>query len=323
MTKDTCPIWGPDWPAEVISTLDLGLYVNSARAGGEYWIDRSCCWLKGPDYALYNHVKDIDRIRLTTWLVDQRRQSDSAPRITDAVIKRAQNARSLPVPKRAERLLRFLVDETGAVGEEIDLREDSLAAKALAWSGSVTVSELKSLSSYLMQRGWTIQPIAGVNIHVVAVDGYAEIEERQTNGDSSQAFVAMWFDDSMTVAYDDGFVPAIGEAGYTPMRIDRKEHSNKIDDEIVAEIRRSRFLIADFTQNGKEARGGVYYEAGFARGLDLPVIYTCKTDCQEELHFDIAHFNHIFWSSPEDLRKRLKDRIVAVVGEYHKIPSSH
>ena len=42
---------------------------------------------------------------------------------------------------------------------------------------------------------------------------------------------------------------------------------NKIDDEIVAEIRRSKFIIADFSHGSDGARGGVYFEAGFAHGL--------------------------------------------------------
>ena len=46
---------------------------------------------------------------------------------------------------------------------------------------------------------------------------------------------------------------------------------DKIDDEIIGEIRRSRFLVADFTHGDKGARGSVYYEAGFAYGLGLPV----------------------------------------------------
>ena len=99
------------------------------------------------------------------------------------------------------------------------------------------------------------------------------------------------------------------------MRIDRKEHVNKIDDEIIAEIRRSRFLVADFTQGEDGARGGVYYEAGFAHGLGLQVIFTCREDAVETLHFDTAHYNHIVWTTPEDLRKSLKKRILAVLGE--------
>ena len=41
------------------------------------------------------------------------------------------------------------------------------------------------------------------------------------------------------------------------------EHINKIRDEIISQITRSKFLIADFTGH----RGGVYFEAGLAMGL--------------------------------------------------------
>ena len=83
-----------------------------------------------------------------------------------------------------------------------------------------------------------------------------------------------------------GIEPAVKDAGYEPVRIDRTEHADKIDDRIIAEIRRCRFLVCDFTcgllpdekaESGKTAiaRGGVYYEAGFAHGLAKRVIWTC------------------------------------------------
>ena len=98
-------------------------------------------------------------------------------------------------------------------------------------------------------------------------------------------------------------------------RIDRKEHSNKIDDEIIAEIRRSRFVVADFTCEREKVRGGVYYEAGFALGLGLPVIWTCRKDCLDYLHFDTRQYNHIVWETPEELYARLKARIGAFIGD--------
>jgi hypothetical protein len=53
-------------------------------------------------------------------------------------------------------------------------------------------------------------------------------------------------------------------------RVDQKHHHlNKVDDEIIAEIRRSRFLVADFTCEPGKVRGGVYFEAGFAMGLNM------------------------------------------------------
>ncbi len=134
----------------------------------------------------------------------------------------------------------------------------------------------------------------------------------------------MWFDESMDNIYENAIKPAIEEAGYEPYRIDKREHNNKIDDEIIAEIRRSRFIVADFTHNedkevrgdeDKGVRGGVYYEAGFAHGLNIPVVFTCKESLKKKIHFDTRQFNHIFWKDPEDLKKQLIDRIGATIGQ--------
>ncbi len=119
----------------------------------------------------------------------------------------------------------------------------------------------------------------------------------------------------MDEAFDQGIKPAIEGTGYKPLRIDQKEHVNKIDDEIIAELRRSRFVVADFTHGEDGARGGVYYEAGFAHGLERPVFFTCRKDKMKTLHFDTNHFNHIVWTDPADLREKLKNRILAVIGE--------
>lgn len=133
----------------------------------------------------------------------------------------------------------------------------------------------------------------------------------------------MWFNESMNEAFDDGIDPGIRDAGYEPLRIDRKEHNNKIDDEIIAEIRRSRFVVADFTCPTTElankteplARGGVYYEAGFAQGLGLPVIWTCRKNMIGYVHFDTRQYAHIDWETPEELRDKLSKRISATLGD--------
>ena len=133
----------------------------------------------------------------------------------------------------------------------------------------------------------------------------------------------MWFHDSMDEVFEKGIEPAIIEAGFKPLRVDRKEHVNKIDDEIIAELRRSRFLVADFTHGEDGARGGVYYESGFAHGLNLPVIFTCRKDAVETLHFDTNHYNHIVWTTTSELREKLKTRILAVIGEGPEVHVHH
>ena len=129
---------------------------------------------------------------------------------------------------------------------------------------------------------------------------------------SNSGFVALWFDPTMDAPWQNGFLPAITEAGYSPVRIDKTEHNNKIDDEIIATIRGARFLVADFTGS----RGGVYFEAGFAAGLGKPVIWTVREDYLDQLHFDTRQYNHISWH-PNDLetfKASLRNRIEATLG---------
>ena len=63
------------------------------------------------------------------------------------------------------------------------------------------------------------------------------------------------------------------------------------------------------------ARGGVYYEAGFAHGLNIPVIFSCRKDLIKKIHFDTRQYNHIEWTEPEELREKLKNRIAAQIGD--------
>jgi len=157
-------------------------------------------------------------------------------------------------------------------------------------------------------------PAGSIQFHVFSLTvRFWEIVEilQQTAIDSKNVFVAMWFDDSMNDNYKDGIKKAIKDAGYEPVKIDLKEFNEKICDEIIADIRRSKFLIADFSG----LRSGVFFEAGFAKGLGREVIFTVRKEDVEELkeHFDTRQYNHIVYDSPEDLHKKLYNRICATI----------
>ncbi len=141
--------------------------------------------------------------------------------------------------------------------------------------------------------------------------GWQRVEElAKPNIESTQAFVAMWFDDSLQRVYSEGIARLEEDTGFTMLRIDMKQFNEKICDRILSEIRRSRFLIADVTGH----RQGVYFEAGFAMGLGLPVIWACRKDQIETCHFDTRQYNHITWENAEELRQKLRDRILATIG---------
>lgn len=144
----------------------------------------------------------------------------------------------------------------------------------------------------------------------LTLKGWDRITELRRSGRSSiQAFVAMSFAPELDSAWIDGFEPALKEAGWNPLRMDRLQHNERIDDKIIAEIRRSGLLIADFTGN----RAGVYFEAGLAQGLGIPVIWTVQREDLPSVHFDTRQYNHIDWIDPSNLRLRLYDRLMATV----------
>jgi hypothetical protein len=142
---------------------------------------------------------------------------------------------------------------------------------------------------------------------LLTLKGWERIEEIRRSGHSSnRAFVAMWFDKKMDDLYAKAIDPAIRKAKYLPLRIDRHEHVNRIDDEIIGQIKRSRFMVADFTGQ----RHGVYFEAGLMMGLGRTVIWMCNKNELDKIHFDV-----IDYESLEDANTRLHHRILAIEGE--------
>ncbi|HEX8195556.1 MAG TPA: hypothetical protein VF571_05035 [Pyrinomonadaceae bacterium] len=127
--------------------------------------------------------------------------------------------------------------------------------------------------------------------------------------DSDQAFVAMSYDPNLEEAWKSGLKPALIETGYSPIRMKDIEYNDKIDDRIVAEIRNSGLLVAEFTGQ----RAGVYFEAGLAMGIGIPVIWICKETDVENLHFDTRQYNYITWVSFDELKEKLIYRIKATL----------
>ncbi len=317
MTADKCPIWGT--PATIAERNGfLHFEIDSPRTGGKFSMMRNTL----DDFNGNIQNNDGLRARLTTWLINQRRQGTESPEITYETIEQIERQKPLPVHERADSLLRYFQQKSPFISSAVLCRlndpVDHIFQETLAWSESTSEDEVYYLLQYLGERGWVNKETAkGPFPRIILTgDGYARLAEMATKQvNSSQGFVAMWFDDTMKSAYIDGIEPGIEDAGYKPLRIDKKDHINKIDDEIIAEIRRSRFVVADFTHGDSGPRGGVYYEAGFAHGLNIPVFFTCHKDKMNEIHFDTQQYNHIDWTTPEELRKRLAVRISAVIGD--------
>ena len=198
--------------------------------------------------------------------------------------------------------------------------------------------ELEAVLSYLVGEGYIHESpgdTAEETDYILSRKGYERLRQVKLPVNSQNCFIAMWFTPDMQNVYDQAVKPAIEfieegqtESRFKAVKIDNVEHINDINDEIIANIRRSRFMVCDLTGY----RGGVYFEAGFAHGLGIQVIYTCREDwCSEDklkdeqgkvvetlkdssgreirvkkegVHFDLAHRNRMSgkrtsWTSSE------------------------
>jgi len=191
--------------------------------------------------------------------------------------------------------------------------------------------ELNDLWRLLLDREF-VEPRSGR----ITAKGYEHLEKiTRSPRHSDSAFVALWYDDT-TADCRLAIASAIEHCGYSAIIMNQIQFSDFIMNQIIASIRRSRFLVADFTALPESddqrhpkvrggSRGGVYWEAGMAYGLGLPVLHTCRddTDSRRRTHFDIDQYNTMFWTDGEDLipgirpgtpdNPRLAERLAALI----------
>jgi len=172
---------------------------------------------------------------------------------------------------------------------------------------------LSSLLRMVKDMGFVELPSGGPSDFYphLTTSGWQRVQELLTRrGEGRDVFVAMSFEPILSSAYDDGILPSLEtDCGFHAIRVDRENYNDKIDDHIVSQIRRARFVVADVTMH----RQGVYFEAGFGFGLGLDVIYTCRNDDIANAHFDTRQYNHVVWETPADLRRKLTDRVRATI----------
>lgn len=120
--------------------------------------------------------------------------------------------------------------------------------------------------------------------------------------------------------YDQTISVALRDAGIVPVRVDRIEHNDDIDNRILDELNKCDMCIADLTY----ARPSVYFEAGDAIGQNKPVIFTCRDDHfhpkledpfgNHRIHFDLQMKNIISWTlEGKSFGRKLARRIEYVV----------
>ena len=276
-------------------------------------------------YEMPSFVPEVDGAsvpnhKLSAWIREQNERGEPVRFTKEGMIESIMT--SIPDYRPSEKqlkLLKAIERKSGHPGNEVtlNLNEDF----PLAYAGDA--DEFAFYLHALSDRGLIhVKPEPNAQIMDYLMEPHRSLEISASGWDyldkhafdpeeKTQAFVAMSFSDKMRPLWKDAIKPAVEKAGYTAYRVDEEPHSDNIVFKIMTEIRNSRFLVADVT----EQRNGVYFEAGFAPGLGLPVIWSVRKDDAKNVHFDTAQYNQIRWQSPKELEEGLFDFICAIIGQ--------
>ena len=134
---------------------------------------------------------------------------------------------------------------------------------------------------------------------------FRSLLQRSLDKPKKQIFVIMKFgDDELDSAYD-GIKDIGKEFGFSVTRVDEIQDSGNISEQMLENISQSELILAELTG----ARPNCYYEAGFAHALGKDLIFCIRKG--ESIHFDLAGYRFIEWTTEADLRKKLRARLDA------------
>lgn len=230
------------------------------------------------------------------------------PREREELLRRAPDDKD--VRDKAKRLLLALERKTARPGENVNCGRETDYPLAYARD----YQELLYYLEHLSERGLveTVGEDRSAWTGRITPAGWDAIESyKKASPETDRVFVALWFDEQMNDPFRKGIRPALDDdCGYRAIRVDEEDFLGKICDQVIVEIRQSRFVVADVTGQ----RQAVYFEAGYAQGMGLPVVWSCHEDDIGNVQFDTRQENHIVWNTPENLREKLANRVQRVIG---------
>ncbi|MDD5214979.1 MAG: hypothetical protein PHQ03_05510 [Methylococcales bacterium] len=130
----------------------------------------------------------------------------------------------------------------------------------------------------------------------------------EKNYEKGYAFIVMAINPDKHDLVDvlDAIKAVTKQCGIRAERVDEAQTNERITDRILESIKKAEFVIVDLTYS----RPNVFYEAGYAQGLNKTPIYIARDGTH--LEFDIKDYPVIFFNNMPQLRNDLEARLKAI-----------
>ncbi len=225
--------------------------------------------------------------------------------------------RDTDLPAKCDYLLKYMRRRSKVLADTVGFSPAELAVGFCA-----NKKELLFCLSYLCAKGLVEEDSgnqkakgpanAGLEYRLTPA-GWLALEASPESAEPLAA-VALCLENDNETAWTQGFSAAVHKAGYKAVRIDSREHANRINDEMIVGVRNARIMVADLTGQSPL----VYFQAGLAAGLGKPVFWTCEERAAQEKKSLLETRQHLVtaWSNDklDDFSNRLHQRIEASLG---------
>lgn len=222
-------------------------------------------------------------------------QASGTPYLNESLLKKIIEKPLPTLPEQCDNLILWLGNSLSFGGHRIWINPQTHRAVL----GAVNAFAFGQVIRHLVKQDLIEVDMRDNGLYAahttLSVDGWAYYEKlRRNNPQSRVAFMAMQYgNQDLDRLVKDFFKPAVAKTGFDLRRLDEKQRAGLIDDRLRVEIRNARFMIADLTDDNE----GAYWEAGFAEGLNKPVIFICEKAKfkEKKTHFDTNHHLTVQW----------------------------
>ncbi|MBU1101960.1 MAG: hypothetical protein KKA84_16305 [Bacteroidetes bacterium] len=254
-------------------------------------------------------------IRFSYWIRNHQ-DSTSRKELDRNLVNKLIELIELPKPKEQADILINWIGKMAKFPEEII---EFNYHDTLPIIGASTYLGVKYIVDHLINEGFLTGTINDLDSFsgMITFNGWERYDSLQhTSSESRLAFMAMDFkNNKLEEIFHTHIKPAVEETGFHIRDLRENQPMGQIDNQLAVEIRKSRFIIADLTDDNH----GAYWESGFATGLGISVLYICEQEKfkLKKTHFDTSHHVTITWKddpvSLEKFKKELKATIRATL----------
>ncbi len=314
--NDICPICNSETTRSKPSERDT-YKVNCPRCGYYEVTDQALTMFQRSELA--------DIVNSVSYWIRQHQSNEVTPVYIDLKLMRSILETPFIPPKpneQANRLLQWIGENVNKPDAYITIPISYL----ISVIGAVDEPNVVYIADYLKEQGYIRHQGFAYSIYEgkrnpevdqlvaqITFKGWERFDEiKRTSKVSRLAFMAMKFgNETLVRIFNEVIKDAVSKTGFEIRRLDEERRAGLIDDKLRVEIRKSKFLVADLTDDNN----GAYWEAGYAEGLGMPVIYICEEEKFKTklTHFDTNHHLTVRWKNEPDSLKKFAEELKATI----------